>query len=75
MLNKDWETFVMHIVMLKIIKFYLLKIAQIAILQFNMVLIETYSKYIDFTNVILPNFAMELLKNTSINKYTIKLVD
>ena len=56
-------------------KVHSLKKAQIAYLKVDKTPIKVFSKYIDFVNVFLLNFAIKLFKHISINDYTIEFVD
>ncbi len=47
---------------------------QIKLLLANKVSIEVLFKYLDYIDIFLFHLIMELPKNTSINKHTIKLV-
>ena len=58
---------------LSLISTYLDREAQISFLITKIV--KILDKYSDFINVFSPNLTVELTKNTSINKYTIKLED
>ena len=49
------------------------KQAQIRALLFDKTLIKVLAKYSNYSNVFLVEYAAELLKNTRINEYTIKL--
>lgn len=54
---------------------YLLQIVQIADLEWNKAYIKISTKYSDYANVFLINWAIELPENTGINKYAIKLIE
>ena len=55
------------------ITLHLLRKAQIAGLKQDEALTKVVSKYANYANVFFLNLAIELLKNTGMNKYTIKL--
>lgn len=48
---------------------------QVGLLLVDKAPIKVFSKYFNYADVFLFNFAMELLENTGINKYAIKLID
>ena len=50
------------------------KKAQIAHLKVDKAFIKVFSKYIDFTDVFLPQLAVEVLEYTTINGHAIELV-
>ena len=76
-LDANSETFVMYIVVLNIIGInmvvYLSRIAQIALLKTNEAFTSIFAKYFDYIDVFSPKLAVELLKYTGINNYTIEL--
>lgn len=47
----------------------------LAALQQDKAPIKIFPEYIDFADVFSPDFAMELPKNSGINKYAIKLIE
>lgn len=49
--------------------------AQITALQQNEALTKVSSEYVDFVDIFSSDLMMELLENTGINKYAIKLKD
>ena len=54
---------------------HLLQVAQIAALKQDEALTKVLSKYVDYADVFLFDLAIELSKNTGINKNTIELQD
>ena len=44
-------------------------------LQEDKVLPKVQAKYLDYTNMFSPDLAMEIVENTSMNEYIIKLID
>ena len=77
MLDKESETFVMHVAALEAplagMMIYPLQVAQIAALKQDEAPIKVPPKYVDYANIFSFNLAMELPKNTGINKHAIKL--
>lgn len=73
-LNKNTKTFIVYIIALKIISIYLIQKVQIFLLFVNKAFIEVLFKYLNYINNFLFNLIIELLKNTNMNKYNIKLV-
>lgn len=77
-LDKNPMTFMVYIAtlsatsMMQVHSFYKV---QVIWLLANKALTKVRLKYSDYTNVFLFNNAMELPENTSINEYTIKLVE
>lgn len=57
------------------IPIYPLQTAQISTLQWDKAFIKIPVEYQDYIDVFLLELVIELLKNTSINKHTIELVD
>lgn len=74
-LNKKDKTFVIYILALNIVDWniYPSEYIQIALLEIEKVTIPF--KYIDYTNIFLLDFAVELPKHTSINNYFIDVID
>lgn len=54
---------------------HLFQIAQIATMLWDKAFIKISIKYFDYTNFLLSDRAIELLKNRDINKYVIKLIN
>ena len=76
-LDEKSETFVVHVAafeaLLARMAIYLSRAAQILALIQNKALTKVLPEYTNYANVFLFDLAMELPKNTSINKYAIKL--
>ena len=79
MLNEESETFMVYVVALKglLIRMtiHLLQAAHIAALKQDQAPIKVPPKYTDYSDVFFFDMAMELSKNTSINKDAIELQD
>lgn len=76
-LNKNIETFIVYFTTLSttpIIQVYPSYQAQVRLLLANKAFIKDLSKYLDYIDVFLSNLIMELLENTSMNEYIIKLI-
>lgn len=80
-LDKNLEIFVIYVIVLEVSIIYFFKACQVWLettqqvaLQWNKTPIEIFSKYTNVANMFSPNLTIELFKNTSINKHTIKLV-
>ena len=84
-LDENFKTFVIYVAILEvttIMPIYSLRTFQvygsikftIAALQWNKTLTKILAEYFDYANIFLTNLAMELPKNTSINKHTIELI-
>lgn len=75
-LDKNTETFMVYVATLSAseIKVHSSCKIQFRLLLADKALIKILSKYLDYTNIFLFDLLMELLKNTNINKYIIKLV-
>lgn len=58
-----------------VIQVYLTSQAQLELLLIDQTAIKILTKYLDYPDVFLFDLAMELHKNTGINKYVIKLVE
>lgn len=81
------ETFAMHVVAWKTLSkmtIYLSGAAQVSrleeaakltTLQWNRTFTKIPTKYIDYTDVFLPDLIMELPKNTDMNEYALKLIE
>ncbi len=65
----------MHVTTLEATTIYLFRAAQIATLQVDKALIKIPAKSSDYADVFSLELAIELLKNTGINKHAIKLID
>ena len=72
-LNINSKTFIMHIVILDILRVYLFQTAQIRLLQVNKIPITIFAKYSNYIDIFLFKFAIKLSKYIDINNYTIKL--
>ncbi len=76
-LDKNVETFVIHIAISSttlVIQVYPSRQAQVGLLLADKALSKILSEYLDYNNVFSFDRTMELPENTSMNKYTIKLV-
>lgn len=75
-LNRNSETFVIQISILKaiVVSIYPFRVAQIAVLYWDKSSTEVPLKYSYYTDVFSFDLTIESSKNTSINKYIIKLV-
>lgn len=79
-LEKNSENFVMHIAALKVplsdmtIHFSQIAQVQVAALQENKTQTKISSGYTDYADVFSLNLAMELPKNTDVNKHVIKFI-
>ncbi len=74
-LDKNLETFVFHILVVKRITIYLFQVAQIAVLQWNKAPTKISAEYFDYTDVFSRDLAIKLPENIGINKHTIKLIE
>ena len=75
-MDKDFETFVVHIAFIKkTMLIHLAREAQIAALQANRTPIEVLAEYSDYIDIFSPDLAIELPKNTGINEHAIKLIN
>ena len=77
-LHLEHETFIVHIVVLRIYlgdEVYSSKRAQISHLKADEAPTKVPSKYADFTDVFSPKLAAKLSEHTRINNHAIKLVD
>lgn len=76
-LNKNMESLVVYVSALEAIEepvIYLFQVAQVAILQYNKTSTKILVKYAKYANFFFCNLVIKFPKNTSINKYAIKLV-
>lgn len=78
-LDKNSETFIIHVSVFKvaqpILSIYLFQTPLLAILQQDKVLTKILVEYVDYAVVFFADLAIELPKNTSINKHVIELVE
>lgn len=75
-LNKNTKIFIIYIIALSVlvIQVYSFCQAQIILLLAEKTIIKIPSKWLNYANIFLFNFAIELFKNTYINKYAMKLI-
>lgn len=76
-LDKNSETFVVHIAALDAVKITIYSFwkAKVASLQVNNASIEILSKYLDYANISLIDFAIKLLEHNGINNHTISPIE
>ncbi len=74
-LDKNCETFVIYVLALEAMTIHLFQAAQIAALQWDKTFTKISAEYSDYADVFLSNLAIELLENTGMNKYAIKLIE
>ncbi len=74
-LDKNLETFVVHILALETITIHPFLIAHIAILQWNKAPTKILGEYSDFGDIFLIDLPIKLHKNTTMNMHAIKLID
>lgn len=76
-LNENAKTFVIHVIasLALAIQVYLFWYIQFELLLADKALIKVLSKYLDYSNVFLFDFAMKLFENASMNEHTIELVE
>ena len=75
-LDKNSETFVVHVVALKALEpaVYLFRATLLATIQQEKAPIEIPPEYIDYADIFSPDLAMELPENTGIKEHVIELV-
>ncbi len=73
-LNKNLETFIMHISVLETTTIYLSRIAQITALEWNKPLTKILFKHFDYANIFSIDLVIELAENINMNKHAIKLI-
>ena len=85
-LNRNSETFVVHITTLEVpttMLIHLLKTSHVqrsneptlAVLKWDKALIKIQAEYSDYSDVISTDLAIELPENTDMNEYTIELIE
>lgn len=76
-LNKKFEIFVVHVIVLKTSKLaiQLSQLLHLVLLQQKKALTKILPKYSNYVNISSPDLIIEELENTSINNYTIKLIE
>ncbi len=74
-LDKNSETFVIHVSALDITTIHLSRVAQIAALQWDKAPTEIPAEYSDYADIFSSDLAMELPENTGLNQHTIELVE
>lgn len=73
-LDKNFETFVVHIAAQKITTIHCFQVVQIAALQWDKAFTQILAKYYDYADIFWTNLAIKLPENTSINKHAITLI-
>ncbi len=74
-LDKNLETFVVHVSALEATTIHPSWAAQIAALQWDKALTEISAKYSDYADVFSSDLAIELPENTGLNEHAIELVE
>lgn len=75
-MNENSETFIVHIAsIMNTILIHLARVAQILVLQADNVSTKVSAKYLDYVDVFFLELAIELSKNTGMNKYAIELIN
>ena len=76
-LDKNSETFVVHVAVLKTLKLALhpSRTPLLAALQQDKAFTKISSEYVDYADVFSPDLAIELPENIGINKYAIELIE
>lgn len=76
-MDKNSETFVIHIIILKTskIKIYSFYTAQIVALQWEKAFTKILTEYQNYADVFSADLAIKLPENTSINEYVIELMN
>ena len=75
-LEENSETFVIHIAALEDLELAIhpSRTLILAVLQEGQALIKILLEFVNYAEVLSPDLAMQLLKNTGINKYAIELI-
>ncbi len=74
-LDKNSETFVIYVSVLKATTIYPFRATQIAVLQWDKAPTEISAEYSDNADVFSSDLAMELSENTGLNEHAIELVE
>ena len=74
-LDENSETFIIFILALEAMIIHPFRIARIAALKWDKASTKILIEYYDYADIFSIDLVMELFKNTSINKYAIKLVE
>ncbi len=74
-LDKNSETFVVHVSVLEATTIHLSRAAQIAALQWDKAPTKIPAEYSDYADVFSSDLAMELPENTGLNDHSIELVE
>ncbi len=76
-MDKNLETFIIHVLVLNVAEpsIYPSQVAQLAALQYDKTFTKIPAENSDYVDVFSSDLAIELPKNTGINKYAIELIE